>query len=203
MTPNNNERKPIFWTCCPDAERLSCDTLDEAVEEYLDGMDQSFPITVEVTGYARMEVTDNPHYHRCLEQLLELLDEEYGDPEDGPDGPTKEMEEAEGVFVKIVLDNYTPWMCEPVCKETVNVREWIDANRPDWRAKEGCKNPEQRPGCGTLSAEGELVEAKRQIRVAMKILNHEWPEDWNPRSASDALSIGDLDTLERMLKIKE
>lgn len=108
---------------------------DSAIETYLDECDR-FPTTLHLYGYARMHAGLGD----CgcsLDDLIERLDEEYGDPDGNYDCPiTDKMREAEKIFHETVLSEYAPWACEEICEEDVDVQEWIKRNRPDWLSKE-------------------------------------------------------------------
>lgn len=128
----------VFWDCC-DSEELYHSDKDEAIEAFLDGFMlpvmkpedwAAVPKTIEVSGYVRAKVDRNLD-GIPLEHILELLDEDYGNP-DAETKPTKRMKEAEKEFLKVVLEEYFVWNCEKVCKEEVNTMEWILENNPEW-----------------------------------------------------------------------
>ena len=116
----------------------------EAVIYYLDGIGgklKDLPETIEVVGYRRKEVTKRDLYYMNspLEQIIEYLDDEWGDPDGEFDqSGWKEMSAAEDQFLQVIIDNYVPWACEeiPETKETVNVQEWIKENVPEWIQQE-------------------------------------------------------------------
>lgn len=122
-------REPVLWGS-PDSERLEYTDEDEAIEGILDDIDGQLPERITICGFACMEVIISRLHP--LEDCLEALDEEYGNPEDGPDGPTKAMEEAERMFLEILKKEYVPWVCEEVCRKEINVAAWVKENRPDW-----------------------------------------------------------------------
>jgi len=122
-------KKPELWGA-RDEERLEFYDENECIEAILDGMDNPLPEKITICGFARMDVNTiclNP-----LEQCLERLDEEYGDPDGEYSGPTEAMKTAERVFLEIVKKEYKPWACEEVCRKEIIVADWIKANRPDW-----------------------------------------------------------------------
>ena len=51
-----------------------------------------------------------------LEDVLEQLDEEYGDPEAILTKPTQKMIDAARVFAAAILQEYRPWLCEKTGK---------------------------------------------------------------------------------------
>lgn len=133
MTTNN--REIVYWDCSYH-EQLTYEDQDEAIEAYLDDLDdvKNLPETIEVNGYARMVF--NPAHCHALTHVLEHMDEEYGDPDGGYTEPTEAMKAAEKVFLEAVAKEYTPWACEVVKTIKVNVKEWIAKNRPDWLEEE-------------------------------------------------------------------
>jgi hypothetical protein len=133
-----SEREIKFWQ----AERmndnpLTCESIDEAVGEYVEYFKALADGKIEIIGYAPMEV--NPYLlDDILENILERLDEEYGNP-DNTEGrkPTEEMKQAEAEFVKKIISFYEPWMCEEVERKTINVKEWIEKNKPERMEEKG------------------------------------------------------------------
>lgn len=123
------EKQPDYWGL-EDADRLYHDDKDEAIEAILEDMEPE-PETIEICGFVTMEI--NVKGYDPLEDILERLDEEYGDPDGDPTKPTEAMIEAEKAFLAVIEKEYTSYMCEIVCRETVNVNEWIKEHRPDWR----------------------------------------------------------------------
>jgi len=73
----------------------------------------AWPIVIGV--YRRFDLAGEGHAipGRVLEEVLERLDEEYGDPDGDPFDATAKMWEAANAFACAVLDEYVPWMCEP------------------------------------------------------------------------------------------
>jgi hypothetical protein len=136
---------PKYWSCDADGESLSCTTKDEAVEAYLDeyGRDWCARLpcfergTLTVYGYAEDEL-DREKIGRWtgeggpLSRLLEILDEDYGSPEEATE-PTTPMEAAERNLIAVVLREYDVWRCHKVCTEEVDVAAWIAEHRPDWK----------------------------------------------------------------------
>jgi hypothetical protein len=120
-----------FWDA-EDTEILTHTDQDDAIECLLDGFDE-LPDMLEIYGYTRMELpsTDSLTTH-VLEEMLSRLDEDYGNPEDNHQEATDTMKEAAKAFVEIVKNEYVPWACEIVKHKTIDVQEWVKANRPDW-----------------------------------------------------------------------
>lgn len=121
------DRKIMFWGS-PDSEESSHETRDDAIEALLDEL-EDWPKEIVVCGYARMIPSLSLH---PLEDCLEALDEEYGNPDGTKDDPTPAMEEAEKAFLAVIEREYRPWACEEVCRETVNVLRWVRDHRHEW-----------------------------------------------------------------------
>jgi len=80
-------------------------------------------VVIDPKGYSINTVND----------LLNKMDEEYGDPDgDRYSEPTEKMKQAEMEFIKVVLSEYVPWSCEQTCEEEIDVKGWVRKNRPDW-----------------------------------------------------------------------
>lgn len=133
-------REPVVWSC-RDEERMHCATLDEAVEYYLDDLYKQNQDAekifrelgeITVTGYAREQLNRDILANDVLENTLERLDETYANPDSGGDLATPGMKAAAAVFADAIVADYVPWICEPVCKEKVNVLEWVRLNVAHW-----------------------------------------------------------------------
>ena len=117
-------------------ELLSCRNANSAIESYLDGFwPEILRETHEVTVFEYRPVTIQ--ISDCgspLENVLEYLDEQYGDPDGTPDyAGAQEMQDAEKAFLDTVISHYKPWACEQTGKSvTVNALEWVREHRPDW-----------------------------------------------------------------------
>lgn len=128
------KREIIFWDEAG-AEVLQCTDKDEAIENILDGLD----ITegeLEICGYARMEhVGLGLDAELIVETLIERWDEEYGG--DDSTDITEEMIVLGNKFVNKMSRLYEIWQCEIVHREKIDIRKWVEVNRPDWLIKEG------------------------------------------------------------------
>lgn len=126
------EKEIVFWECDEDAEYLTCDTIDEAVEKHLDELDdiENFPDTLKVYGHARRTINRERFRAMIAERAQEYLDEEYGG-EYGCD-ITEEAEKALDVFVDAYIKECTPWQCEKVETKEINVNEWVKEHAPHW-----------------------------------------------------------------------
>lgn len=130
--------EPEFWDadcydCIRDTESLIHTDPDEAVEAYLDERcDAPLPATVKVTAFKRRKLGPrdaNPEW--ILESLLEQLDDEYGNPDEGTD-PTPAMKAAAEAFAEAIRREYVVWTCEAVATATVDVKAWERRYAPGW-----------------------------------------------------------------------
>ena len=132
-----------------DVEVLTNDSVDEAMEEYLDGIafEMSEPTTpsqlraefrnlgdVTVAGYARLQVPNAAVAKRALTIMTECIEEDYGDP-DGSYGDTKlsdETKTAAQMLAKSLLADFLVWRMDPVTTVEVNALDWVETNAPEW-----------------------------------------------------------------------
>lgn len=117
-----------FWDCSDECERLIHTEISEAVEDWADGVHPDpLPETVEVYGFAALLL---PPVERMaselLANLLERLDEDYGDPEDTT-APTQAMQDAALAFATVVRAEYDVWRCDIVTREVVRVADHVPA----------------------------------------------------------------------------
>ena len=122
---------------CKAADVMTCTEIDEAVQEYFEYLDPpDWPKEVEVKAFVRKEVSERERRNlaeQALEELIERLDEEYGNPEEA----TEFDDVARAVareFVDKIIANYEIWGCEESTKENlqVNTAEWVRKNNPLW-----------------------------------------------------------------------
>jgi len=119
---------PVYWSV-GDEEELYHHNIDEAIEAFIDDCHPDKPPEIiELVGYKRMEPKASSYTDRVLDDLLDRIDEEHGNPGGDPNAATDKMHSAARVFVKAVLADYTPWACEPVVRQTVNTAEWMKKN---------------------------------------------------------------------------
>jgi hypothetical protein len=132
-----------FWTCDKDAELVTCESVDDAVEDYLDNCDPAdVAEMVEITVYGWTPVKydpDDTERRRLAEDILQgFLEnhcEELLNPEDAWwDAVTPRMETASRALVDLIVRELNVWSCEQkqTASITVNVPGWIMVNRPDW-----------------------------------------------------------------------
>jgi hypothetical protein len=136
-----SNKEPKFWDCSNPDVLVHTNKYD-AIEEYLDnlleiGMSKEEMIrfldfNLMVAGYAPMDVKFSEQWFSPLEDVLERLDEEFGDPDGERTEPTKKMKEAEEAFMKVILSEYVPWACDEICVEEVHALTWVKENTPEW-----------------------------------------------------------------------
>jgi hypothetical protein len=94
----------------PGDERLST-SLEELIEDHFCEKiedDISWPLVVH--EFKRM--TPSLSAENILDDVLDRLDEEYGDPDGNSTEPTEIMKKAADVFVAVILAGYLPYVCE-------------------------------------------------------------------------------------------
>lgn len=97
---------------CKDQERLDSSP-DEVVERLMQDEDYSeFPIKVYVFRPMDIAKDENSLSKDILEDIIERLDEEYGDPDGDYTEPTEDMKKASLELAKVILRDYKSWMCE-------------------------------------------------------------------------------------------
>jgi len=104
--------------------RLSAESIKEAVKEHIGILPagEALPDNVRVTGYSK-KVLKGDDIDSTLDNMLEQLDEKYGDPDGDFSEPTKAMREAFAVFKKVVIQEYDVLSYETVCSKEVNVED--------------------------------------------------------------------------------
>lgn len=125
-------REIVFWDMDGN-EYLSHSDKDEAIESILERNNQGDG-TLEICGFARRKKPGIDRFaSELLDAAIEDLDCNYdlGSP-DNASNSTKEQMSAARAFAKAILDDYTPWACEIVTRQTIDVKAWIKENRPDW-----------------------------------------------------------------------
>ena len=129
----NTDKRIILWGF-EGQEILTDDTIDEAVESHLDDWDAGpVPENLEVNGYARENVSEEftkECFNVALEGVHERLMERYGYEDEIPldtDGV-----DAFEVAVNNLCKSFKSWSCEVVTTKTVNTKDWVEKNRPDW-----------------------------------------------------------------------
>ena len=119
------KKNDILWGF--DGSDRVYDSKEEAAEAWLDGVPPRDVVSLTLTEHrrVRIEKVTSP-----LEYMLELLDEEYGDPDGPGTKPTEAMLDAEKAFIKAIESEYIPWYTEPTGEKEVVILN----GEPDWRA---------------------------------------------------------------------
>ena len=117
----------VFWDTDDGTEQLSHGELEEAVEYALDCIHPGpYPEEIEVFGWRRRVVGENAlSASSWTENILEWLDEEYGDPDAGFE-PTKRMKEAAEKCMAVFREEYTAWQCETACRIMVKTAPYFE-----------------------------------------------------------------------------
>lgn len=116
-----------------DKERLTHTSVYEAITEgYLDGrgvkdLTLLLDETIEVLGYNHSTVS--PSDCLFLNDILERLNEEFGDPDGDLESQLStlgivHLRELESAFCKALSEQYRPWSCHRVVTLRVPFRDW-------------------------------------------------------------------------------
>lgn len=122
--------KEVVCYAVGDPEILTAETIDEAVENYIEEhegcLSELLDVTVDVQPYRRASVSDC-FFDDQLKCIKERLIEDYGDPESYYDFDLSD--EAEDLYKKFtdqVRQDFQPWLCEPAGSAIkVKLREYI------------------------------------------------------------------------------
>lgn len=116
----------VFWDCRSDREDLAFTSIEDAVQSWADDLEGPLPEEVTVYGWKRMEIPSAEAIaERVLDDVLERLDEEYGDPDGGFVQPAKELNAAALRFAEEVRTHYVSWMCEQATSRIVRVADYV------------------------------------------------------------------------------
>jgi len=118
--------KPEYWGML-EQERLTAKSEEDCVKEFCEAWESEDPIPSEIViyGYDPETININRLAEDTLEHVLEYLDEEYGDWDNDPDGPTDKMKLAAQDFISKVAEDYHVFKCKPVCKKTVKILDYV------------------------------------------------------------------------------
>ena len=98
-------------------------SLEEAVQGLLDEIPESeWPELLTVAKFQYKKITDQDVEYwkdRTIENLMEMMDEEYGPMDGGGPDISSEMEVVTQHFVKEIVELYRVWMMEEV--ETIQI----------------------------------------------------------------------------------
>jgi len=115
-------------------EILTYTEKDEAIERLIDSMASPIPKTLELVKYRRVRIAEpkDSQVDDILVTVLEIIDENYGDPEEPYSEPNDEMRAAAVEFINKLQELYTPWACEIESSEVIDCEEWVKKNAPEW-----------------------------------------------------------------------
>ena len=123
--------EPVYWDV-PDEERLQYTTEFEAIEMFVDRIGNPCPRTVEIAGFApvrfpyRADVVAT-HVAESLDNFLF----DVSDPEN-PSVVPDSINDAITTLSEAVVRDWPIWHCEEVCRETIDLVEWVREERPGW-----------------------------------------------------------------------
>lgn len=121
----------IYYACNLNDEQLMWRDKDKAIASYLEECGTP-PETLLLKSFSPL-VADMKI--DILDYLLEILDDEYGNPNESTK-PTESMRRAEEEFIKKILEEYRVYSCEQIGQETIDVHKWcVSQGRDDLRAK--------------------------------------------------------------------
>lgn len=95
-----------------DQERLDSDIEDTVRKVMEDGDYSDFPIKINVFKTMSIAKDAETLARDILEDILERLDQEHGDPDSNGTEPTEDMRKASLAFAKVILNDYQSWVCE-------------------------------------------------------------------------------------------
>lgn len=117
-----------------DPETLTHEDLDDAIVEYLDDNEpEEWERKVTFTRYEHRVISDarkKSLAEGVLESFLELLDEDYGDPESSTT-PTAAMEAAAAELVTAVTAGYKVWACSREESIVVDILDWLKEHKQE------------------------------------------------------------------------
>ena len=137
----------VYYSTSDQDERLTCETLDECIQEHLEygSFNLKEAVSKVVTVYAwkrdEIDVEDETkdRLDNMVERLAEEIGDEYGDPEGGEDIFGAEAEAAFKAAmvpaVRALLETVTVWRCSVIGERTFTpeeLMEWVKKNNPEW-----------------------------------------------------------------------
>lgn len=126
--PATADVDPDFWG--PEGtEVFSHQYIDDAILQELEDAWPDLPETLVMSGVVRRKA--GMCASTLLDGVLEMLDEEYGNPDAFSEAytkPTEMMVKAAEVFVHVVMSEYDVWSCEEVTTRSIDVVQWCKHN---------------------------------------------------------------------------
>jgi uncharacterized protein YqcC (DUF446 family) len=118
-----------YWSCNEDEEMLTATDPDEAVREFVDDAVE-LPNKIEVFGFAPMAVDWDDEGDTALTNMIERIDEEFGNPEEKTE-ITEGMKAAAKEFSDKISKLYHVFACEHISVDTIDMAEWLKENDPE------------------------------------------------------------------------
>lgn len=123
-----------FYSAERDPEVLYHETVDEAVMDYLEDLEEGEEPEPFLTVYKwRSSTVPSDWVGRfagaCLKSVLDNLDEEYRQGSVDAFEPTTAMKVAELAFLTLVAKEFDAWNCERDGELTVSTGHWISENK--------------------------------------------------------------------------
>ncbi len=133
-----NDSEITFWSYNKDTERLHCETIEDAIVEFLDMRQPEDVSTITLYGWKRDELTDANA--ETLGQIMaeagyDWLNENWGDPDGYLEQETPKITGMIRELAREIVANYEVWSCSIVKEVEVDLQEWITKNRPEWVKK--------------------------------------------------------------------
>lgn len=129
------ENQMSFYTHDDEAERLHCDSLDDAMQEYTETVDPGeWTREVEIYRFESSpfsEGTKKSYAERAIGNLIESLDEDHSDPDGDGTEITDEMMDAAREFVDKVLTKYESFWLQKVETIKIDLVEWYELSDDD------------------------------------------------------------------------
>lgn len=124
-----------YWSCNRDADYLTHQSIEFAIDEFLEDVEPpEWPDEVVVYGFAPMEVRFSGYARdNMLDELVESLDEDYGDPYGNSDDyrPSDAVKAKADELLRLMEAEYPCWTCEEVETVTVPLRDYVPLERSE------------------------------------------------------------------------
>jgi hypothetical protein len=121
----------VYWGP-PGEERYSSSDIEEVIEMVLDHAHPGVPGTITVVAMSpRIMTAKDVSPDTILENTLEYLDEEYGDPDGDHTDPTPAMGEAAQKLAEVIARDYEVWICDEVLRvelDKEDIATWLKVN---------------------------------------------------------------------------
>jgi len=112
-----NKADKIYYAI-GDPEHMVATDIDGAIEEWLEDvaiLEEAVAADVVIKRYKPIQLTpDHNIFNRAFEDLMQTLDEEFGDPEGDGIKITDGMKQAMNTFAEVIITEYPVWACEEI-----------------------------------------------------------------------------------------